>query len=102
LWLVALIVEVTHWFWLVGCLGVGVRLEWLDSQGFSAAGAAAPFDGGLFLLSREGLLGFLASQPTYDPVIQIEVFSLRDTEAQLVPQRGDEDPCKMERCRIAK
>lgn len=62
----------------------------------------APFDGGLFLVSHEGLLRFLASQPTYDPVIQIEVFSLQGEEAQIVPRRDGEDSCAMVRYRIAK
>ena len=58
-------------------------------------------DGLLFLASHEVLLQFLVGCPTYTAGVQIEVFSLSDAAAQLVPQDGTEDPGRLESYRIS-
>jgi len=55
----------------------------------------------LFIASHEALLRFLAGCPTYTAKVQIEVFSLSDPEAQLVPQGETGDPGMLESYRIS-
>ena len=55
----------------------------------------------LFLASHEVLLRFLVGCPTYTAGVQIEVFSLSDAAAQLVPQDGTGDPGRLESYRIS-
>jgi hypothetical protein len=75
-------------------------LRVLDSLGTRIGDV--PLGGGLFLVSHESILQFLACSPTDPAEIQIKIFSLHGTEDQLVPQGAFQDLGSMERYRIPK
>ena len=63
-------------------------LGFLDSRGEKLGDV--PLGGGIFLVSHEVLLQFFLGCRTNHPTFQLEVFSLQESEKQLVPPTSGE------------
>lgn len=65
-------------------------LHFLETHGEKLGGA--PHGGGTFLVSHEVLLQFFLGCRTLHPTFQVEVFSLQESERQLVPPTSEKLP----------
>ncbi len=65
-------------------------LHFLETHGEKLGGA--PHGGGTFLVAHEVLLQFFLGCRTLHPTFQVEVFSLQESEKQLVPPTSEGPP----------